>query len=139
MGVRNDIIGNGWRFPILPDARGRLGYVTGEDNIEQSLRILLQTNVRERVMRSAFGTTAREQLFTPGSEKGLRLLEQSVTHALRDFEPRIEVLNLRAEPDPRNETHVNVEIDYQIRATYVRGSLTFPFYIDGFSPEEAAP
>ena len=25
MGVRDDIIGFGWRFPILPDARGRLG------------------------------------------------------------------------------------------------------------------
>lgn len=139
MGVRDDIIGFGWRFPINPDARGRLGYVGGEDNIEQSLRILLLTSLRERVMRSDFGTSAREQIFSPGSEKGLRLLERSVDAALRDHEPRIEVLNLRAEADPRDETHVNVEIDYQIRASYVRGNLVFPFYIDGFGPEEAAP
>jgi uncharacterized protein len=138
MGVRDDIIGTGWRFPILPDARGRLGYVTGEENIEQSLRILLLTNLRERVMRSDFGTSAREQIFSAGSEKGLRLLERSVATALRDWEPRIDVLNLRAEADPRDETHVNVEIDYQIRATYVRGNLVFPFYVDGFGPEEAA-
>jgi phage baseplate assembly protein W len=139
MAVRDDIIGTGWRFPILPDARGRLGYVAGEENIDQSLRILLLTNLRERVMRSDFGVSAREQLFAPGSEKGLRLLERSVATALRDHEPRIEVLNLRAEADPRDPTHVNLEISYEIRATYVRGNLVFPFYVDGFGPEEAAP
>ena len=139
MAVRDDIIGTGWRFPILPDARGRLGYVAGEDNIKQSLRILLLTSLRERVMRSDFGTSAREQLFSPGSQKGLRLLERSVATSLRDHEPRIEVLNLRAEADPRDETHVNLEIDYQIRASYVRGNLVFPFYVEGFGPVEGAP
>ena len=138
MGVRDDIIGNGWRFPILPDARGRLGYVTGGDNIEQSLRLLLLTNVRERVMRGDFGTSARAQIFSPGSEEGLRLLENSVAAALRDHEPRIEVLNLRAELDPRDQTQVNLEIDYQIRASYVRGNLVFPFYVDGYGSAEEA-
>ncbi len=138
MAVRDDIIGTGWKFPILPDARGRLGYVSGEGNIEQSLRILLLTNLRERVMRGDFGTSARDQIFAPGSEKPLRLLERSVVDALRDHEPRIEVLNLRAEADLRDRTHINIEIDYQIRATYVRGNLVFPFYVDGYGPEEAA-
>ncbi|HHJ13276.1 MAG TPA: phage baseplate protein [Gammaproteobacteria bacterium] len=137
--MRDDIIGSGWRFPVLPDARGRLGYVSGMDNIEQSLRLLLLTNVRERVMRDDFGTTARTQIFTPGSEKSLRLLERSVREALRDHEPRIEVLNLRAEIDPRDQTQVNLAIDYQIRATYVRGSLVFPFYVAGYGPEEQVP
>lgn len=139
MGVSDDIIGTGWRFPILPDARGRLGYVTGQDNVDQSLRLILLTHLRERVMRPGFGTSAREQIFAPGSQKGLRLLERSVADALRDHEPRIEVLNIRAEADPRDETHVNVEIDYQLRASYVRGSLVFPFYVEGFGPGEAGP
>lgn len=139
MAVRDDIIGTGWRFPIRPDGRGRLSYVTGAGNIEQSLKILLLTNQRERVMRAGFGTTARQQLFSPGSEKGLRLLERSVADAIRDFEPRVEVLNLRAEADPRDATHVNVEIEYLIRSTYVRGSLVFPFYIEGLGPGGGAP
>lgn len=135
MSIREDIIGTGWRFPILPDPRGRLGYVGGQDNIEQSLHILLLTNLRERVMRADFGTTAREQLFLPGSEKGLRLLEKSIEAAIRDHEPRIEVLNLRAETEPGDPTHVNVEIDYRVRASYVRGNLVFPFYVEGAGPE----
>lgn len=134
MTVRDDIIGTGWRFPLRPDPRGRLSYTTGRENIEQSLKILLLTNQRERVMRAAFGTTAREQLFAPGSERALRLLEKAVSDAIRDFEPRVEVLNLAAEADPRDPTHVNLEIEYQIRSTYVRGALVFPFYVEGLGP-----
>lgn len=131
MAIIDDIIGTGWRFPILPDALGRLGYCTGPENIEQSLKILLLTNLRERVMRAGFGTDAREQLFAPGSEKALRLVESSVGAAIRDHEPRIEILNLAAEADPRDPTHILVQIDYEIRATYVRGNLVFPFYLAG--------
>lgn len=131
MAIVDDIIGTGWRFPILPDALGRLGYCSGQENIEQSLKILLLTNLRERVMRAGFGTAAREQLFAPGSEKILRLVEDSVGAAIRDHEPRIEILNLTAEADPRDPTHILVQIDYEVRATYVRGNLVFPFYLAG--------
>ncbi len=137
MDANDAIIGTGWRFPILPDARGRLGFVSGPENVEQSLQLLLLTNVRERVMRASFGTDAREQIFAPGSEKVLRLLERSVAAAIRDHEPRVEVRNLRAEPDPRDLTHVAVQIDYEVRATYVRGSLVFPFYLAGGVAEGA--
>lgn len=138
MAIRDEIIGIGWRFPILPDARGRLCYIGGQDNIEQSLRILLLTSLRERVMRADFGTTAREQLFLPGSEKALRLLEKSISDAIRDHERRIEVLNIRAESDPRDRTHVTVGIDYEVRASYVRGNLVFPFYVGSGVPEAGA-
>lgn len=36
-------LGTGWRFPILPDARGSLGFVSGDINVAQSVRILLLT------------------------------------------------------------------------------------------------
>ena len=39
--------------------------------------MLLLTALRERLMRPAFGTSIREQLFAPGSERTLRLLEQA--------------------------------------------------------------
>ena len=129
MAARDSIIGTGWRFPILPDATGRLSYVTGPDNVEQSLRILLLTRVRERVMRREYGCKAEDLLFAPGSEQGLRLLEKSVSDAIRDFEPRIDVLQIAATADVREPSRVTVEISYEIRATYVRGNLVFPLYV----------
>jgi hypothetical protein len=131
MPVRDDIIGNGWRFPLMPDAGGRLAYVGGEANIQQSLKLLLLTNMRERVMRRSFGSKARDLVFAPGSEQGLRLLESSIADAIRNFEPRVELLNVSAISDPREPSHITVDISYQIRATYVRGNLVFPFYLEG--------
>jgi uncharacterized protein len=131
MAVSDDIIGTGVRFPLKPDARGRLGYVTGADNIEQSLKLVLLTNVRERVMRSSFGSKLREMVFSPGSEQSLRLVETTVAEAVRDWEPRIDVLSITAEADPRTPSHVIIDLSYLIRATYVRGNLVFPLYVDG--------
>jgi phage baseplate assembly protein W len=130
MAARDNIIGNGWRFPIRPDATGRLAYVTGPENIEQSLRVLLLTRVRERVMRRELGCKAQDLLFAPGSEQGLRLLETRISDAIRDFEPRIDVLEIAATADLLEPGRVSVDIKYQIRASYVRGSLVFPLYVD---------
>ena len=54
-------------------------------------------------MRSDFGSGARD-LFAPGSEQSLRLLETPVADAIRDWEPRVDVLAIIAEADPRDPT-----------------------------------
>lgn len=125
----NAFLGSGWRFPIAPDATGALGYVAHEDNIGQSLLILLQTALGERVMRSEFGSRAPELVFAPGSTRHLRLLEETVRDAVRDFEPRVTLDDVQAEADPADETHVTVLVDYVVRRTNTRQNLVFPFYV----------
>jgi phage baseplate assembly protein W len=127
--AENKLIGNGWRFPIRPDESGSLGYVSGDENIEQSLKILLMTGLGERVMRSDFGTAAPRLVFAPGSEQYLRLLETTVREAVRDWEPRIKLESVRAETIPENETQVMVNIAYQVRRTNTRHNLVYPFYV----------
>src|SRR5436309_666940 len=73
----NNFLGRGWRFPVLPGSAGGLGYVEGDDNVEQSLHILLMTQLGERVMRSDFGTRAPRLVFEPGSTQYLHLLGAS--------------------------------------------------------------
>jgi phage baseplate assembly protein W len=140
--MANEFIGRGWRFPILPDETGSLAWSAGQPNVEQSLKILLLTAVGERVMRSTFGTEAPRLVFAPGSEQHLRLLEQSIRAAVRDFEPRVNLLDVRAEPgvaDPgmtadagsagREEARVTVSISYEVRRSNSRFNLVFPFYL----------
>ena len=86
-----DFLGRGWRFPILPDASGALGYSEGGEHIEHSLRLILMTTFGERAMRPDFGCEAPDLVFAPGSVQYLRLLESSVRKAVRDFEPRVEL------------------------------------------------
>ncbi len=127
--MSRSFLGRGWRFPIQPDAAGRLEYNDGEENIEQSLRILLLTALGERVMRYDFGTKADELVFAPGGERYLRLLETTVQEAVRDWEPRVELLRVEAEAEPQQPHRVNVAIEYEVRATNTRANLVFPYYL----------
>lgn len=127
--MTDSFVGKGWRFPILPDATGALGYVAGDANVEQSLRILLLTELGQRVMRPDFGSKAARLVFAPGSLQYLDQLETTVREAIRDWEPRIEVEYVRAEADPNDETRVSVGLGYKVRPTNTRYNLVFPFYL----------
>lgn len=122
-------LGRGWRFPILPDETGSLAYVEGDDNVEQSLHILLLTQLGERVMRSDFGTQAPRLVFAPGSAQYLRLLENTIREAVRDWEPRVDLDDVRAEADPQNPYRVTVSISYTVRQTNTPNNLVFPYYL----------
>ncbi|MGW0809036.1 GPW/gp25 family protein [Nonomuraea sp. NPDC002799] len=122
-------LGTGWRFPILPDEAGRLGYAVGEQSIEHCLRALLLTGTGERVMRPDFGTKAQESVFAPGSVQSLRDLERSIADAVRAYEPRVELDAVRAEADPADESRVTVSVEYRVRRTNTKTNLVFPFYL----------
>ena len=128
--MSSKIVGTGWRFPILPDAAGGLTYVDGDENVEQSLKILLLTNLGQRVMRPDFGSKAQSMVFAPGSLQFLGLLETTIREAVRDWEPRIDLEQVRAETDLEDETRVTVHIGYRVRQTNTRSNLVFPFYLD---------
>jgi phage baseplate assembly protein W len=140
--MADDFRGRGWSFPILPDETGSLAWSDGQPNIEQSLKVLLLTALGERVMRPTFGTEAPQLVFAPGSDQYLRLLEQSIQAAVRDFEPRVDLLDVQAETDAadpalrpdagsagRAGARVTVSISYQVRRTNSRFNLVFPFYL----------
>lgn len=127
--MSSEITGTGWRFPILPDAAGGLGYAEGDENVEQSLKILLLTNLGQRIMRPDFGCRAPSLVFAPGSTQYLGLLETTVREAVRDWEPRVDLEAVNAEVDPEDETRVTVNIAYRVRQTNTRNNLVFPFYL----------
>jgi len=122
-------LGVGWAFPIKPDPSGSLAYIDGDANVEQSLRILLQTSLGERVMRPDFGCEAPRLVFAPGSQQFLSLLETTVRDAIVNWEPRIDVQDVLAEADPTDPAHVTVSLDYTVRQTNTRKNLVYPFYL----------
>jgi len=129
MAKQPPFLGKGWRFPILPDASGCLSYVEGDANVEQSLHVLLMTQLGERVMRSDFGTDAPKLVFKPGSVQFLRLLESSVRRAVVLREPRVDLTDVLAEADPASPFKVTVSISYTVRQTNTSTNLVFPFYL----------
>jgi phage baseplate assembly protein W len=127
--MASEFVGKGWRFPILPDLAGGLSYVEGDQNVEQSLKILLLTNLGQRVMRPDLGSKAPALVFAPGSVQYLGVLETTIREAVRDWEPRIDLEEVRAEPDLDDESRVTVNVGYRIRKTNTRANLVFPFYL----------
>jgi phage baseplate assembly protein W len=125
-----DFRGRGWRYPIVPDAGGGLGYVDGDAGVEQSLVLLLKTTVGERVMRPGYGTVAPGLVFAPGSATNLDALERSVTDAVLDFEDRVILDDVTVTPDPDDPVRVEIEVTYTVRRTNTRLSVVFPFYLD---------
>lgn len=124
-----DFRGRGVAFPLLPDAAGTLRYVEGDEQVAQSLRLLLMTAAGERVMRSGFGTQGPRLVFAPGSETNKELLETSVREAVRDYEPRVEVADVVVTQSLLAPERVDVEVTYTVRRTNTRDSIVFPYYL----------
>lgn len=122
-------LGNGLSFPLRTDARGQIALVTGIEDIEQSIRIILSTRQGERVMRPTFGCQANELLFEPRSAATASLLQEYVHEALRMWEPRIEVIHIDVQDDDTYPGALLATINYQIKATHDTRSIVYPFYI----------
>ena len=122
-------LGRGFAFPLLPDAGGALRMVEGDDNVAQSLRLLLATAFGERAMRPRFGTDAPGMVFAPGSPANLRQLETRIREAVRDWEPRVVLDDVVATPDPVTPERVTVEVSWTVRRSNTRASTVFPYYL----------
>lgn len=122
-------LGNGLSFPLRTDARGQIALVTGSEDIEQSIRIILSTRQGERVMRPTFGCRANELLFEPRSASTVNMLQEYVQEALRMWEPRIEVHYVDVQNDDTYPGALLATIEYEIKATHDTRSIVYPFYI----------
>jgi phage baseplate assembly protein W len=93
-------LGVGWQFPVGIDttneAQKRFARAEYEESIQQSIRIILYTAKGERVMRPNFGCGLHELVFAPNDAATHGMAEHHVDEALRLWEPRIEVLQVKA-------------------------------------------
>ena len=126
--MAQDFLGKGWAFPVGVDRRGGIAMVSGAEDIEQSIRIILETAPGERVMRPEFGCGIHELVFAPNSPGTAGVVAYHVREALGRWEPRIEVEAVNVHPDPQREAVLLIEIHYTIRSTNDRRNLVYPFY-----------
>jgi phage baseplate assembly protein W len=124
-----EFLGKGWAFPFLvePD-RGRIALSAYEDDVQESIRIILATSKGERMMRPDFGCGIHELVFGAINTALITRIQTDVTEALREFEPRIEVLQVAVDQQYVADGRVDVAIDYRVRTTNQSGNLVFPFY-----------
>lgn len=124
-----DFLGAGWKFPPRLDQRGRIELVPQEQDIEEALRIILLTQKGERVMRPEFGSELSTLQFAPNDAGTAGLARRYAQEALELCEPRINVVDIQAGPDPNEPACLLIDIKYQIPAINSERNLVFPFYV----------
>jgi phage baseplate assembly protein W len=123
------VLGVGWGFPVALAGK-RYAIARYEESVRQAIVIILSTAKGERVMRPDFGCGLHELLFAPNSSATRGMAEFFVREALRDWEPRIDVLGVEAEDAGAHRGQLLIRIDYRVRTTDTRFNLVYPFYLD---------
>lgn len=125
----NEFLGTGWAFPIALDDDGQLRMSGGEEAVRQSIWMILSTSPGERLMRPDFGCGLHDLVFGVNSAGTANAAAGAVREALAIWEPRIDVLDVFAAPDPADPNLLQIEINYQVRSTNSRFNLVYPFYL----------
>lgn len=123
-------LGQGWAFPLhFYRESGTVNLASQEEDVEQSLLILLQTRLGERAMRPNWGASPQDMIFETLNVTTANLMLTSIEKAIREEEPRVEVISTDITPRIY-EGAVDIEIDYRIISTNSRYNLVYPFYIN---------
>lgn len=127
--MNEEFIGRGWAFPLRVDATGSIALVGREQEIEESIRLILGTSPGERPMRPEFGCKIHEYLFSSADSETAGAIAREVRSALQRWEPRIDVADVNVTFDAREATLLYINVGYTIKATNDRRNLVFPFYV----------
>lgn len=129
MDERKEFLGRGWAYPVAFDPSiGSVAEASYEEDIKQSIRIILGTSPGERVMRPDFGCGIHQMVFTAIDSASLTRIVASVRDALTRYEARIELLDVSTDPLEAAEGKLLVIISYRVRATNQSDNLVYPFY-----------
>ena len=126
-------LGVGLAFPVAA-ANGEISTAAYEEDVRQSILIILQTNRNERVMRPDFGAGLRDFVFEPVNTTTMALVQTRVQESLIDWEPRIDVKSVDVSTkDPQNV--LLIDIAYSVRATNTAANLVYPFFLQESSTQ----
>ena len=128
MAEKLDYLGKGWTFPLQINIQGGISLTSGAQDVKEAIRIILGTELGERLYRPNFGSRLSELSFAPLSPRTLFLIKLYVQEALTIWEPRIDLEEIETIPDPVLGK-VEVVINYRLKSTYEYGSLVYPFYL----------
>jgi phage baseplate assembly protein W len=125
-----EFLGQGWAFPVRVNARGGLDWSSAGRSVEEAIWIVLSTPRRSRIMEPEFGCGLHDHVFAPNNANTRAVIASEVRGALTRWEPRIDVLAVRAEPQLDSPNTLLIEVDFRIRANNAVRNIVYPFYVN---------
>jgi phage baseplate assembly protein W len=124
-----EFLGRGWRFPVAINLTGGISQSQYDENIRESIFIILGTAPGERLKRPEFGCEVHELMFAPNNVMTAALAEHYCEEALLKWEPRIEDLEVSAAPSENEPNRMDIRITYVISEMNEERNLVYPFYL----------
>ena len=129
-GVNKGFLGTGFKFPVQVDENtGMVKTSSFEEDIEESIGIILGTQPGERPMSPYFGCPIHAFVFSTMDYTTLSMIEKEVVNSLIMWEPRIKDIEAHAAPSPSEDGLLLIEISYTVRSTNNPFNLVYPYYI----------
>lgn len=123
-----DFLGRGWSFPPVLAENG-VNMSAYEEDIEESLRVLLSTSPGERVNRYDYGCPLHKYVFEPITMETTIRMRNDITRAIILFEPRITLEDVSFEEKPSDGVLL-IRLTYTIIRTNNRNNMVYPFYLN---------
>lgn len=96
------------RFVAHP-VTGKLQTLKNSQSVKQAVKNLILTNFYERPYRPNFGSSVRAHLFENYTAMTEESLQYAIKVALENYEPRVELLDIRFRGDPdKNELAISI-------------------------------
>ncbi|WP_428223905.1 GPW/gp25 family protein [Flavobacterium sp.] len=128
---KKSFLGTGWSFPpTFSKLSATVATVSDEEDVHQSLQILLSTQLKERVMRSDFGCDLSAMLYENITFTLLTKIKEIIKNAILLYEPRIDLINVEFYMQEEVKGEIKIEVVYRIRATNSRKNFVFPYYLE---------
>ena len=112
----------------LDPLTGLVARAEHEEDIKQSIRIIIETAPGDRVMRPNFGCGIHELVFGAIDSTAIQRIRSTIEEALRRCEARIDLLGVSVRETPDQQGQLLIEVEYRVRRTNQTGNLVFPFY-----------
>jgi phage baseplate assembly protein W len=130
MDEEQSFLGTGWGFPPTFDMEQKsVGMVSGVTDIYESLTILFDTALGERVMQPKYGSSLDSMVMEPINNATLSFIEDIVRTAIIYHEPRIKLIRLEVLNENQFEGILNINVIFEVRSTNTRFNFVYPFYI----------
>jgi phage baseplate assembly protein W len=125
------LFGRGIAFPPRLDTNGRWAWSEGEENVRDSIRVILETEQRERLMLPRFGAGLRTYLFEPNTVATRHRIGERIGRALAQWEPRVELVDISVEQDPRDPLGAVATLQYRLVATGATNQIALALKLAG--------
>lgn len=126
---RKSFLGTGWSFPIKFDGHSKsIAMVSEEEDIKQSLLILLSTRPGERLTNPNYGCRIHDFLFEPLNNLTLVMMEDAIRLSILYYEPRVDIEKINIDTSEEKDGKIMISLDYKVRRINSRTNVVYPFY-----------